>query len=650
MNLNGEVGTRNAECCTSPSLVGMVSAVVIGLLGLASSVAALFTGASLSWQMAWSIPVASIHLGLDPLSAFFLIPISVLGMLCAVYGAGYLKGHADAGAVRISWLNYNLLFASMVLVVLARNAIVFLLAWETMALTSFFLVTFDHHKAHVRAAGWIYLIATHLGTAFVIALFAILGHKAGSFEFEAMAQAGMTLTPFAAGIIFVFAVIGFGAKAGFIPVHVWLPEAHPAAPSHVSALMSGVMIKTGIYALLRVLSFLNPAPWWGWTLLIIGLASGLLGVLYALSQHDLKRLLAYCSVENVGIINIGLGMGYIGVTYNIHALAFLGFAGALLHVVNHALFKSLLFFGAGAILHATGTTNINHLGGLYKHMPRTGLPFLIGTIAICGLPPLNGFISEFLLYMAAFQTVTASPPVVVVACLLSIAGLALMGGLAVATFTKAFGMIFLGEPRTACAQHVHDANGLMKWSMAAAAAMCVLIGVAASVLLCATPTVNVLLGQPALQVSGTFTEATESLSMLTLASWILIGLIAALALLRKKLLAGRTVAQTVTWDCGYANPEPRMQYTASSFAQPLVDLFRPVLRTRRLHKRLRDLMPATTAFATEPHDVFRHKLYDLTFGFVVHCLSPLRRAQHGRVQLYVLYIALTLIALLVLTV
>lgn len=649
MSLNAELGTRNAERLTSPSLVGTVFAVVIGLLGLAVALPVLYTGATFSWQAAWSIPVASIHLGADPLSAFFLLPILGLGMLCAVYGAGYLRHHTDQEAVRVSWLNYNLLLASMVLVVLARNAIVFLLAWETMALTSFFLVAFENGKQHVRTAAWVYLTATHLGTAFVLALFVILGQRAGSFEFDAMAQAGAGLPSSLAGLVFVFALIGFGAKAGFIPVHVWLPEAHPAAPSHVSALMSGVMIKTGIYALLRVMGFLGaPAHWWGWCLLSVGLVSGILGVLFALAQHDLKRLLGYCSVENVGIIMIGLGLGYIGVAYDLPALAVLGFAGGLLHVMNHAVFKGLLFLGAGAVLHATGTTNIDPLGGLYKRMPFTGSAFLIGAAAICGLPPLNGFISEFLIYFGAFQAVASSPSIVVVSCLLAIAGLALMGGLAVACFTKAFGVIFLGEPRTAHAQRAHESNGLMKWPMGLLAAMCVVIGIMAPLaLLAVEPAVNGLTGLSVESVRELSLGALRPLIAVVTASAALVFLVLVLALLRRRLLSGRTVTEAVTWDCGYARPMPRMQYTGSSFAQPLTDLFRPVLRTRRRHKAPSGVMPSDTALSTTPYDVFRHRMYDCVFGAISHWLSPLRRAQHGRVQLYILYIALTLIVLLV---
>ncbi len=291
----------------------------------------------------------------------------------------------------------------MTLVLVARNAVLFLSAWELMAVSSFFLVTFEHERESVRSAGWIYLVATHLGTGFLLAFFILMGRETGSMNFDVWAAQGIH-TQGLAGILFLMAVVGFGTKAGFMPFHVWLPEAHPAAPSHVSALMSGVMIKTGIYGLLRAFTFLGAPPlWWGWLFIGIGLSSGVLGVLFALAQHDLKRLLAYHSVENIGIIALGIGVGLLGQNTGSPALVALGFGGALLHVLNHALFKGLLFLGAGAVAHSAGTREIDRLGGLLKQMPWTAATFLIGAAAISGLPPLNGFVSEFLIFLGAFK-------------------------------------------------------------------------------------------------------------------------------------------------------------------------------------------------------------------------------------------------------
>jgi formate hydrogenlyase subunit 3/multisubunit Na+/H+ antiporter MnhD subunit len=628
---------------------GIGGAVIGSGLGLIAGFGSLLTGATTDIQFPWFVPGGVFHIGLDPLSSFFLIPITLLGGVCAVYGAGYLKGHGDPKGAGLSWFHYNLLLASMMMVVLARNGILFLIAWETMALASFFLVTFENGKAHVRTAGWVYMVATHLGTAFLLALFTILGEKSGSFEFDAWAQTGMTLPASLTGLAFVFALIGFGAKAGYIPVHVWLPEAHPAAPSHVSALMSGVMIKTGVYGLLRIMTCLGtPAPWWGWCLLAMGLTSGVLGVLFAIAQHDIKRLLAYHSVENIGIITIGLGVGYIGLAYGFPAMAVLGFAGGLLHVLNHAIFKGLLFLGAGSVIHATGTGDLEHLGGLLKRMRFTGVTFLIGAVAICGLPPLNGFVSEFLIYFGAFTGVASSPSVVV-GCFTAIAGLALIGGLAAACFAKAFGVVFLGEPRSEHAMHAHEASAAMTWPMMALAALCILIGAfAPRVAMLLYPAVGLFVKGAPETAAMSLGFAANALSWIVMSAGILACLVAGLILLRKRLLARRAVTESSTWDCGYARPTARMQYTASSFAQPLTNFFAPVLRTRQAYTGPDQIFPPTAgSFSTETKDLFRNEFYDPLFERTASALAWFRKAQHGRVQLYVLYIALTLIALLI---
>jgi NADH:ubiquinone oxidoreductase subunit 5 (subunit L)/multisubunit Na+/H+ antiporter MnhA subunit len=430
---------------------------------------------------------------------------------------------------------------------------------------------------------------------------------------------------------------------------VWLPEAHPAAPTHVSAVMSGVMIKTGIYGLVRILTFIGPPPlWWGWTLCAIGVSSGILGVLYALAQHDLKRLLAYHSVENIGIIALGLGVGLIGLSSGSATLAVLGFAGGLLHVLNHALFKGLLFLGAGAVMHGAGTREIDHLGGLLKRMPWTGLSFLIGAVAISGLPPLNGFVSELLIYVGAFQGVTTLEHAAAVPALAVIAGLALIGGLAAACFAKAFGIVFLGEPRSDHAAHAHEAGLAMRLPMILLAGSCVLIGICAPVVVMTlTSTVMSATGLPREIVHSHLLHTADSFRFVMLTAVGLILLIAGLTGLRRWLLAGRSVAESVTWDCGYARPTPRMQYTASSFAQPLTSVFHLLLRTRSHHAMLPGLFPRAASLATETEDLSHARLYQPLFVSIGRSLSALRWVQHGQVHLYVLYIVLTLLGLLV---
>jgi NADH:ubiquinone oxidoreductase subunit 5 (subunit L)/multisubunit Na+/H+ antiporter MnhA subunit len=515
----------------------------------------------------------------------------------------------------------------------------------------------------------------HLGTAFLLVMFLLLGQNAETLDFEHLSAAS---TP--SGILFLLAVVGFGTKAGFIPMHVWLPEAHPAAPSHVSAVMSGVMIKTGIYGLVRVLTLLGPPDaWWGWTLLGIGVVSAILGVLYALSQHDLKRLLAYCSVENIGVVAMGLGVGVLGIHYENPVMAVLGFTGALLHVINHAVFKSLLFLGAGSVLHATGTGELDRLGGLFKRMPTTGTVFLIGAAAISGLPPLNGFVSEFLIFLGAFWAIGGESPLAQTwpaLGVLVIGGLALTGGLAVACFTKAFGVAFLGEPRSDAAANAHECGAAMRWPMALLAGLCVVIGLAAPLWpMLLQPAVSVVMStdvraSSALAATGPVClweranavvesplslfekgdvvgAAIQPLVGVTFGACIVFGLIVLLVSIRRRLLTGRRVEQTVTWDCGYVASTPRMQYTASSFSRPLLLLFRLALQPDEEVHPPRGLFPKQASLQTRVPDMFRRRIYEPVFLGIAWIASKLRWLQEGRIQIYVLYIALTILVLLI---
>lgn len=625
------------------SRLGASGAVAGCTLAIIPAVRVLAGSATESLRVGWEVPYGAFFVEIDTLSAFFLVPILSLSALAAVYGAEYLAAYRETRRLGAAWFFFNLLVATMVLVVIARNAVLFLVAWEVMALASFFLVTFEDEKASVRDAGWMYLVAAHPGTACVLALFVLLGQANGSLDFD-----GLAATPSQLGLLFVLAVIGFGTKAGFMPFHVWLPEAHPAAPSHVSAVMSAVMIKTGIYGLVRILTVLGPPPtWWGWLLCGVGLTSGILGVLFALAQRDLKRLLAYSSVENVGIIALGLGVGELGRSAGSAPVAVLGYSGALLHVWNHAIFKGLLFLGTGAVAHATGTREINQLGGLLKRMPWTGSAFLIGAVAISGLPPLNGFVSEFLIYLAALRGVVSADATAAVPLLCVIAGLALIGGLSAACFTKAFGVVFLGEPRSELPAHAHEPGLAMRVPMLVLAGSCVLLGCSAPLLGAAlSPVVERVSGLPAATVRGVLDSATVPLSFIGVAALAVLGLTAMLAGLRRWLLSGRPVEESGTWDCGYARPSPRMQY-AGSFSQPLTELFGLLLRSRRTLTPPQGLFPSHASLRIETPDLIGERVYAPLFSAIGRGLSALRWLQHGQVHLYVLYIALTLLVLLV---
>src|ERR1022692_203801 len=582
-----------------------VGGILIGCVcGIIPALRVVLGEPSQSLRMAWNVPYGSLFLELDPLSGFFLIPVFVLCALAAIYGADYLEAYRGRKTLAAPWFFFNLLVASMVVVILARNGVLFLMAWEVMALSSFFLVTFEDEKESTRQAGWIYLVASHVGTAFLLVLFILLG-RAGSLDFDRFSASS------GAGLLFVVALFGFGTKAGFVPLHVWLPEAHPAAPSHVSAVMSAVMIKTGIYGLLRVMMFLGaPQAWWGWVLCGIGLSSGVIGVLLALAQHDLKRLLAYHSVENIGIIALGLGVGTLGLRAGLPAVAVMGFAGALLHVLNHALFKGLLFLAAGNVVHSTHTREIDQLGGLLRRMPRTGAIFLIGAAAISGLPPLNGFISEFLIYLASFKGAVTLDGVNSVPMLATIGGLALIGGLAAACFTKAFGIVFLGQPRSEHAEQAHEVGLAMVLPGVVLAAACILIGLlGANVVYSMAPLISEVTGLSATIVRASLSTAAHSIALVSITGGVLAGIATLLAIGRAIALSNRSVSTSVTWDCGYGKPSRRMQYTASSFAQPLTDTFDLLLQTRRLVIAPRGFFPKEASLFTETPDPYQEYIF-----------------------------------------
>src|SRR6266487_402262 len=374
------LGRRSARIVTG---IGVGGAVIGCAIGLIPALGVLLGGEVESLHLAWSVPYGSFFVQLDALSAFFIVVILAISALTAIYGGEYLWPWRDKKLLGPPWFFFYMLVASMVMVVLARNGVLFLMAWEVMALSSFFLVTFEDERESVRVAGRTYLVATYLGTAFLLVMFILMGREAGSLDFDQFQKLSGTPKAFG-GLLFLLAIIGFGTKAGFMPLHVWLPGAHPAAPSHVSALMSGVMIKMGIYGLLRALAFLGfPAAAWAYGLLGLGLLSAVGGVLFALAQHDLKRMLAYHSVENIGIICLGIGAGLLGRIHGNVAVEVLGFGGALLHVWNHAAFKSLLFLSAGAAVHAAHERDLDRMGGLLRRMPTTGALFLVGSAAIC---------------------------------------------------------------------------------------------------------------------------------------------------------------------------------------------------------------------------------------------------------------------------
>ncbi len=587
----------------------------------------------------WPVPGGRILLRLDGLAVVFLLPAFLISGLGGIYGLGYWprsRHGRSAGGLR---LFYGVLTAAIVLLPSVRNGVLFLAAWEVMALGGFFLILTEQEKEDVRRAAYVYLAATHTGTLALFALFCLLAQVTGSFDFPAAGflDGG---TP-AALAVFLFALVGFGIKAGIMPLHIWLPEAHAAAPSHVSAIMSGVMIKVGIYGIVRISSFFSNIPaWWGWTLLILGAVSGIIGVAFAIAQHDIKRLLAYHSVENIGIILLGLGIALLGQSFGAPSLAALGLAGALLHVINHGLFKSLLFLSAGSVINATGTRHIDRYGGLLQKMSATGLFFLGGAVAICGLPPLNGFVSEWLIYLGSLQS--QSPMVPISISLASVAApvLAMIGALAVACFVKVFGVTFLGEARTTWPAPISEAPGSMLWPMGVLLFFCLLIGVVPGATL---PFLLRALNDWGVAASGgTFTTVLAPMGSISLGAVLLLALIAGIAFWQKK-IGRESSSRPSTWGCGYIKGTARMQYTASSFAEMLTNLFRWVLWTDVKGGRAIGFNPGAAKLDTHTPDVVLDRIIHPVFK-VASRLAFRSRAflQHGVIGIYLLYNALAL--------
>jgi formate hydrogenlyase subunit 3/multisubunit Na+/H+ antiporter MnhD subunit len=619
---------------------GATGAVLGCALGLAPAVRVLAGTDLAAIDLPWSVPGGALSLGIDPLSAFFLVPIFTIGIATAIYGAGYLGREAGHQLLGAAWFWFDLLLATMALVATARNGLLFLVAWEGMALSSFFLVVFHHERDGVSRAGWVYLVATHLGTASLLVLFAWLARDAGSLDFARWSRSETGAT-----WLFALALIGFGSKAGFFPFHVWLPEAHPVAPSHVSALLSGVMVKLGIYGLLRIVVVLGePDPAWGALLLATGLASAIHGALNLLVQRDLKRCLAYSTVENLGIVAVGLGLGLLVGRPSATPLATLALAGGLLHVWNHALFKSLLFLAAGSVASGAGTLDVERMGGLLRRMPWTGACLLVGGAAICALPPLNGFVGEFLIYVAALRVVAAGTPATA-AALGAIAGLGFVGALAAAGFVRLLGISLLGEPRSEGASRAVEGARPMRSAMVALAAACVLLGVGGSVALGGVVRPIEQLSPAGSAALAPLREAAELLRNVGALGGASAAAVVALLWLRRRALPAPVPGRVGTWDCGYAAPGPRTQYTASSFAEPLTRLFGAALGVRASEGTPTGVFPVPQAFASRSADV-AEGIYRRAFSRIAALGSLMRRFEVGNAQLYVLYTVLTALGLL----
>jgi hydrogenase-4 component B len=603
------------------------------VIGAVAALQVLLGGDNWEWHSAFRLGGEPLHLRLDGLSALFLMLVSVVGGTGAVYSREYWsdENNPDSASRGRAW--WSAFLISMGLVLTVSNGLHFLIAWELFAVCGYFLITLDRNRSGVRAAGWLYLAASHAGTMCLFAFFALLASHIGSWDLGPMRD-HPELAP-----LFWLALFGFGVKAGFFPLHIWLPSAHANAPSHVSAIMSGVAIKMGIYGIIRFSGWLPVPPAAGWVVTGLGATSALLGIAFAFAQNDFKRLLAYCSVENIGIIMIGIGIALLAVTHGDAPWGRLALAGALLHVWNHGAFKSLLFFGAGSVLHATGTREMSRLGGLSRMMPWTAGLFAVGAIAVAGLPPLNGFVSEWLVYLGLFDVVTGRGAAAWIA-MPAVILLAVAGALAMASFAKAGAMIFLGASRTQPAVRAHECGGWMRGPMLALAGVCVAIGLA-PVLFWPAVSRAVASWHPVwTSPEPPAPLVTLGSAQIALACFVLL---AAVWLWRKACDNG--LRRGLTWDCGFVAPMPRMQYTSASFAGIVSGWFSWIMLPERKVHRPRGLFPADAIRLERIPETVLERIIGPVSEAVLQVSTVVRRLQHGRLQFYILYVVVALVAL-----
>lgn len=584
--------------------------------------------------------IGQIPLRIDALSGWMILIINFTLLTGILYGTGYLK-HYNENKANLIFHRFCLAFLhiTMLLVCTVQNFIAFLIVWELMTVSAFILVIFEYWKSETIKAGINYFIQSHIGVLLIIIAFIWVIAQTGSTDFNAIHDFSKQLSGTLSITLFIILFVGFGFKAGFVPLHTWLPYAHPAAPSHVSGIMSGVIIKLGIYGILRTLLLINSEYLAiGEFVLIVSIITSLYGVMLAIVQHNLKKLLAYHSIENIGIIGIGIGLGSIGLGLKNNTLAIAGFAGGLLHILNHSLFKSLLFYGAGSVYQKTGTLNIEKLGGLIKKMPKTAILFLIPALAICGLPPFNGFISEFLIYSGLFKGLQTQSFAFSLFIITAIFALVLTGGLAFLCFTKAFGIVFLGSPRSRYPEEPDEISFGMLLPKYLISALIIAIGLFPKYFLQLLKSpVALFIPDINNSASGYFTAQTDLLSNIGFAGFIFLGI--TIAVYSAKIYFEKKKATSVspTWGCGYIAPDLKMQYTASSFVKPYSNLIEPLLILHKSDVVIDEVFPGKKEYSSHTYDKLEFYLIDKVLKNIKKLLSKLNFLQNGRLQMYILY-------------
>lgn len=630
---------------------GIITVSTVILLAFISSYFAIRALTGTNYEVILSGPLlfGKVPVIIDPLSAWFILTINFTMITGAIYGLNYMKRYSDRKSdLTLHCIAFMLVHFAMLGISSVQNGFVFLLFWELMALSVFILVIFEHQKPDTIKAGINYLVQSHLSILFVMLGFIYVAFKTGSYGFEAVADFSQHQSTLAGTVLFLCFFMGFAIKSGFVPFHTWLPYAHPAAPSHVSGIMSGVLIKIGIYGILRMLLLIKTDyTTIGYIILFTSLFTGIYGVMLATIQHDLKKLLAYHSIENIGIIGIGIGLGCIGLGATNKWMAILGFSGALLHTLNHSLFKSLLFYSAGNVYQATHTVNIERMGGLIKKMPHSSALFLVAALAICGLPPLNGFISEFIIFGGLYSWLYSASLISLVTIVSVIGGLVLIGGLALLCFTKAYSIVFLGNRRYDVKDEIHETGFWQLMPMYITVTFMIIIALFPSFFINSLQRpVNLFTHHIVFNHNLIKVGAIDSLQII---NWLFFGLILfiiAIVVIRKYISKTKIIETGPTWGCGYSPTTGKLQYTAGSFVRSYSKLAKPLLDIEKKDIAIEEVFPSGKHYKTDPYDRIERIFIDKPLKLIDKLSSLFTFLQNGHLQIYILYGIIFIIAVL----
>ncbi len=630
---------------------GIITVLTVFVIAFMSSYVSIrvLLGENYEVLLSGTITFGKVPIIIDSLSAWFILTINFTLVTGAIYGFNYMKKYREKkNEITLHCIAFLLIHFALLGISSVQNGFIFLLLWELTALSAFTLVIFEHEKPETISAGINYLIQSHISIVFIMLGFIYVAFKTGNYGFDAIIDFSNHQSTLAGTVLFLFFFTGFAIKSGFVPFHTWLPYAHPAAPSHVSGIMSGVLIKIGIYGILRMLLLIKiDYTTAGYIILFMSLFTGVYGVMLATVQHNLKKLLAYHSVENIGIIGIGIGIGCIGLGEANRWMAILGFSGALLHTLNHSLFKSLLFYAAGNVLQAAHTVNIERLGGIIKKMPQTAILFLIAALAICGLPPLNGFISEFLIFGGLYNWLYSANLVSLIAISFTIGGFVLIGGLAILCFTKAFSIVFLGNERDITSVKIHETGAWQLFPMYMVVTLMVLIGLFPSFFISALQKpVKLFTNNIAFNSNIAQVRIVDSLQNI---NWLFFGLILIVLVilgLRKYFSRKKLIESGPTWGCGYSTPGSKQQYTASSYVRSYSKIAKPLLDIEKREVEIMKVFPSKKHYETDPYDKIERFFIDKPLTLINKITNMFVFLQNGQLQRYILYGIIFIIAVI----